>query len=492
MTDSPIQNFYKSSNVFITGGTGFMGSILVEKILSTTETSTLYMLVRKKKDQCAQQVLDKLFENKIFEKLKIACPTFRDRVHPISGDCSVSGFGLADQDREELLAKTNVIFHMAATVRFNANLKEAYAINFNGAREIVIMAKSMKNLKALVHVSTAYSNFPRKIIEEKIYDFPYSYEGVSSVINALNDSDIEKLTPKLIGSWPNTYTFTKGLAESFIKEAGSDIPVAIFRPSIVMPTYKEPLEGWTNNLNGPVGISLGVVSGTLNVMPYHVGNNMADIIPVDSCIAGLIAAAWDVSTKFNRCQENVAVYNFVSGNDNPISWKEIMNMTAVQAKRQLTNESRGRIMVIYPSNIIMFWILMVSLHLIPALLHDIYAVFVNKKFRMLRLYKRYLNGYPLVYPFHSRTWTFTNQNVKEMWKKMDQRDRVLFPLSLAIVNWETYFERYVKGLHQISRSKTIKEPVPVGKHKRFHLLRQLLKTALVFFLCTIFMDMKIC
>jgi len=36
----------------------------------------------------------------------------------------------------------------------------------------------------------------------------------------------------IIGDWPNTYTFTKFVAEDMIGEIGKGLPIAIIRPSI--------------------------------------------------------------------------------------------------------------------------------------------------------------------------------------------------------------------------------------------------------------------
>lgn len=52
---------------------------------------------------------------------------------------------------------------------------------------------------------------------------------------------LDMLTPKMIGSRPNTYTYTKSIAESLVKETAGFLPVAIFRPSIVGATYQEPV-----------------------------------------------------------------------------------------------------------------------------------------------------------------------------------------------------------------------------------------------------------
>lgn len=49
------------------------------------------------------------------------------------------------------------------------------------------------------------------------------------------------LTPQLVGERPNTYTFTKALAEYIVNQEGENLPVAIVRPSIIGAVWKEPL-----------------------------------------------------------------------------------------------------------------------------------------------------------------------------------------------------------------------------------------------------------
>jgi fatty acyl-CoA reductase len=52
-----VQEFYKNKTIFITGATGFMGKVLVEKLLySCTDLKQLILLVRAKhgKDEAAR------------------------------------------------------------------------------------------------------------------------------------------------------------------------------------------------------------------------------------------------------------------------------------------------------------------------------------------------------------------------------------------------------------------------------------------------------
>ena len=57
------------------------------------------------------------------------------------------------------------------------------------------------------------------------------------------DEDLSRdLTPKLLYGRPNTYILTKGLTEQWLVENASDLPIAMFRPSIIAATMNEPFE----------------------------------------------------------------------------------------------------------------------------------------------------------------------------------------------------------------------------------------------------------
>lgn len=56
----------------------------------------------------------------------------------------------------------------------------------------------------------------------------------------MDDDLVSTLTPKLIGEHPNTYTFTKSLAEYMVQQEAGDLNVGIVRPSIVGASWKEP------------------------------------------------------------------------------------------------------------------------------------------------------------------------------------------------------------------------------------------------------------
>ena len=65
----------------------------------------------------------------------------------IEGDTGASDLGLSLNDRETLRNKVNIIFHCAATVRFDEKLRQAVNINVRGTKLMLLFAKEMKNLK---------------------------------------------------------------------------------------------------------------------------------------------------------------------------------------------------------------------------------------------------------------------------------------------------------------------------------------------------------
>lgn len=60
---SPVQSYYKGKTIFITGASGFMGKVLVEKLLySCSELKEILVLVRPKKGKVPESRLEDMFK----------------------------------------------------------------------------------------------------------------------------------------------------------------------------------------------------------------------------------------------------------------------------------------------------------------------------------------------------------------------------------------------------------------------------------------------
>ena len=91
------------------------------------------------------------------------------KIFPVQGDMGLPELGLQPEDRDMLIQRVNIVFHSAATVRFNESLKIAVNLNTLGTDRMLDLCRRMINLTSVIHVSTAYSNADRQEIEESIY-----------------------------------------------------------------------------------------------------------------------------------------------------------------------------------------------------------------------------------------------------------------------------------------------------------------------------------
>lgn len=62
----------------------------------------------------------------------------------------------------------------------------------------------------------------------------------------MSESMLQGITKPLMGKYPNTYTFTKSLAEQLLHEEASDLPLIVIRPSVVSSTLNDPMPVSTN------------------------------------------------------------------------------------------------------------------------------------------------------------------------------------------------------------------------------------------------------
>lgn len=142
-----------------------MGKVLIDKLLRTCPgIENIYLLIRKKKGKDIHSRIEELFDDpvrhrkyfrsllnlfyfQLFEKLRELVPKFRHKIVTVAGDCSVAGLGLSLIDRQTLVSNISIIFHAAATIKFDESLKLAVDINVHGTKDVIELAKETKNLK---------------------------------------------------------------------------------------------------------------------------------------------------------------------------------------------------------------------------------------------------------------------------------------------------------------------------------------------------------
>lgn len=86
------------------------------------------------------QVFDRIRSEVDAEKVfaKVVC---------ISGDVSDPELGLSAEDKQTLCSDVSIVFHSAATVKFNETLRTAVTLNTLGTKRVVDLCRSMQRLK---------------------------------------------------------------------------------------------------------------------------------------------------------------------------------------------------------------------------------------------------------------------------------------------------------------------------------------------------------
>lgn len=290
---SAIVDFYQNRSVLITGGSGFIGKVLIEKLLRTCPgIRRIFVLIRPKWGKEPHERLGELLNSPLFDDVRRRGINVEQRVLLVEGDVTEPHLGLSEQNLLRIMNEVSVIYHSAATVKFDEPLKQSVGINIAGVKNMIEICRKIPQLAALVHVSTAYANCDKREIDEHIYPVgQLDPEKLIEMANWLDQDTLQELKLKLLGPRPNTYTYTKALAEWLLVRSARDLPVVICRPSIVVASHREPLEGWIDNCNGPTGIVLGSGKGLVRTMLAH-KSFVADLVPVDSVINLIITLGW--------------------------------------------------------------------------------------------------------------------------------------------------------------------------------------------------------
>ncbi|KAJ8687687.1 hypothetical protein QAD02_023481, partial [Eretmocerus hayati] len=434
-------------DIFLTGGTGFLGKVIVEKFLRMLPgINQIYLLVRPKKGKDPKHRLDELLNSALFDKVKAqrGIEFLRKKVTVINGDVSQLGLGISAEDRKLLTERVSIVYHGAATVRFDELLKRAVLLNTRGTKQMLDLAKEMKKLELFAHISTAYCHLEEKVLGEKPYPPPSDPHKIIKCVEWMEDDVVEAMTDKILNGLPNTYAFTKALSEGLVEEAMSEIPAIILRPSIVIPIWKEPLPGWTDNINGPTGLLIGAGKGVIRTM-YCNEEGYADYVPVDIGVNAILGVTWNYIA--NKAHDK-RVYNLTSSSEFKVSWAEIIDIG-----RRVTEKVPLNGVVWYPGGSmkksrLVHNICVLFFHMIPAYLIDALIFLAGHKPIMCRVHRRINKGFEVFEYYANNQWDFENSNIAEVRSLMNEKERILYQLHGDDMDLDSYFENCIRAARQ--------------------------------------------
>ncbi|GLH09065.1 Putative fatty acyl-CoA reductase CG5065 [Gryllus bimaculatus] len=271
-------------SVLLTGGSGFVGRVLLEKLLFyCPDIDTVYVLLRPRKGLSVQERLHKLLD--LFDRVRAQRPEALGRLQAVEGDSAQPGLALAEADARVLAERVSVVFHLAASVRFDDPLITAVRTNACATRDLLELATRMTMLKCE--------------FEEKLYPAAGDWRSILALVEAQGQSDpvaLRALTTKILGPYCNTYTYTKNLTEHIVDHYSARLPVGILRPSVVVATARDPFPGWIDNFYGPMGLMVGFLKGVVHTC-YADPDCYIDYVPCDIVAKGIVMCSCEVARK---------------------------------------------------------------------------------------------------------------------------------------------------------------------------------------------------
>ena len=344
--------------VMLIGVTGFIGKVwLANTLMDLPEIGKLYLLIRRQKSSPGQARFERMIEGSpvfdpLFEKYGDRLSgLLSEKIEVVEGDVSQPGLGLDAETGTRLRKQLDLIINSSGLTDFNPDLRDALAVNVDSTHHLIEFIRESDHA-ALLHLSTCYVAGQRdgRVSERvrpnytplhlKDFDAEKEWRRLHELVE-LAEAKVEgpevteELRKQALGKehaakglsgqalenqirknrvrwlknyltdegtrrakelgWPNTYTFTKSLAESFIAKQiaryGAGLPIAIVRPAIVETSVSKPFRGWNEGIN--TSASLSYLLGTcFRQLPSNERKRL-DIIPVDAVCAGmtLIGAA---------------------------------------------------------------------------------------------------------------------------------------------------------------------------------------------------------
>ena len=82
----------------------------------------------------------------------------------IQGDISLPELGISELDMQTLINEVNIVFHSAATVKFDEPLKTSVEFNVLGTRRVIQLCHKMPQLKVSFLFLLSFEHFAKTMV----------------------------------------------------------------------------------------------------------------------------------------------------------------------------------------------------------------------------------------------------------------------------------------------------------------------------------------
>ena len=309
----------------LTGATGFLGKVVLEKLLRETDAK-LYLLLRPANERDVEERLqEEVLGSAIFDRLRdtlgdveFAAMAAR-RVVAVRGDLALPDLGMSASDRFSLAGAVANVMHIASA-HARDSTRVAVRVNVLGTLQLLALAKEWK-ARAFAYASSAFVSAGRHVgsrVDERLYPLHLSVAAQREIVDAAARDD--GAVHAHVGPLPDVGTLAMAIAERMVAEQRGDIPVAIVRPSMLGACLSSPVPGWIDNANGLSPMFVALAVGLLSQMPGH-AHGIADIAPAD-LVANQFCAALELAAALGRAPTSLLVtHATTSATPRPLRWR---------------------------------------------------------------------------------------------------------------------------------------------------------------------------
>ncbi|CAH8360440.1 unnamed protein product [Eruca vesicaria subsp. sativa] len=305
-----IFGFLKGKSYFVTGATGFLAKVLIEKLMrESPEIGKIFILIKSEDQESANKRLyDEIISSDLFKTLKQMHGSsyeafMKSKLIPVVGDIGEDNLGIKSQIAcKKISDEIDVIINCAGRTTFDDRYDFALSVNALGPGKLLSFGKGCKKLKLFLHISTAYVTGKREgtILETPLCigenitpetETKLASEALTKFHGREESKRLKELGMERAQhyGWENTYTFTKAMGESVIHNQRGDLPVVIIRPSSIESSYKEPFPGWLQGIRMTAPLILAYGKDQIAHM-WGDYQSSCDIIPVDMVVNAAISA----------------------------------------------------------------------------------------------------------------------------------------------------------------------------------------------------------
>ncbi|MDX1694464.1 MAG: fatty acyl-CoA reductase [Ketobacteraceae bacterium] len=467
-------------SLLMTGVSGFLGKVVLEKILrSVPDVSRIYLVIRPNSQYrtAENRFYQEIACSSIFDKLKASqSVNFAELCHRklrfVTGEITEPAFGLSAGEFGQLGQSIDLIINSAASVDFREPLDSALRINALSLLQVARLARERKI--PVVQVSTCYVNgFNRGVITEDIWGpakLPLhksisGYYEVDGLIHRLHQQ-IEDIYRRGLSAkeqeqalvelgvresrnagWNDSYTFTKWIGEQLLLKELKGQSLTIVRPAIIESTLKGPVPGWIEGVKVADAIILAYAREKISIFPGN-KNAVLDIIPADLVANSIILAASEAAIAPTAHR----IYQCGSSEANPVRIREMI--AHVQEAAEQRHDHYGNLFLRKPERSFA----MVPSFAFNSIIYSSYqAVKIKNKLAAglnqsssLKTQKNLETAIQLssIFSFYTQPrYTFSNRKLVSLANQADNRDRQEFPVNATEVNWKEYLSHiHIAGL----------------------------------------------